>query len=199
VLRFRVEFSTNTEELSFEHLEKPKDLESSRILVQKIVHTTAEGCIIREQKIKQFFNSLGIQHTDEDRLMMMQNYSATIKLGTISVISAVAGSFPASNRSVSGVADTICLFSHAIDQCKHTPIELSKLADQIFQIMGEKALKISGGIDYSDPQIKNLLSLEEIQFSEDDTNTKDTSYQSFSERGLIQLLLLAEAESDYNS
>lgn len=182
----------DTGKLSFEHLEKPVDHEASQLLIEKVIHTTAEGCVLREQKIKDFLSTIGTNHTIEDKTMMVKNYSATVRTGTITIISATAGSFPGNDRQIVAVADTIHLFSHTIDSHKLNKDALTQIARAVFTEMGNTALTISGGIDYTNEKIKDILQLEEIHFFEDDSDTDISSYQSFSERSLTQLLLLAE-------
>jgi len=183
-----------TEEDSFLHLEKPQSLEELREMILSTVMTTAVGCIERKKCLREFATIASFQDNEEDQKMVMKNYQAFIKPGSISIVSSVAGSFP-QNRTVRGFSDEVQLFSNAIDDMclDHQALEL--LSEKIFEIMSERGMSISGGIDFSDVYIQDLLKLEELkpEFQEGTTVDLDL-YLGFPKKAFVTLLASTETK-----
>jgi hypothetical protein len=174
-----------------EHLEKPLTVEAGRKMIHDIINKTAQGCIIRRKRIA----SYSTQYlSPEDAQMVITNFSAVLRPGTISIISAVAGSFPHNRQQIIGVANEASLYSTAIDEVCDDPYGIEVLADKVADLMGERIVKISGAIDYSDNYIADLLKLKELKIEiMEDTVVGLNHYQGFSQQSLVLLLAHAEA------
>lgn len=187
-------YDLETEEDSFLHLEKPQSSEELCEMILSTVMATAVGCSERKKRLEEFAPIASLQDNVEDQEMVMNNYQAFIKPGSISIVSSVAGSFP-QNRTVRGFSDEVQLFSRAIDAMRHDQQALELLSEKIFEIMRESGMSISGGIDFSDVYIQDLLKLEELkpEFQEGTTVGLDL-YLGFPKKAFITLLASIETK-----
>lgn len=187
-------YDTEEDDFDFEHLEKPTTIEEGRRLIQWVISITAKGCRVREERIKRLqtqFASL-----PEDMVQStIKNLTATLDIGTISVESAAAGSFPNNRSKVLGFSEEISLFSQTINEMKNDSYALEILGDKVAEIMGDRVTQISGGIDYTDLAIRDLLKLSELKIEIlENTITGTDHYLGFSQTAFI--LLLAHARAD---
>ena len=110
-------------------------------------------------------------------------------------MSAAAGSFPNNRLKVLGFSDKISLFSQAINVMKHDDYALDILSDKVVELMRGNSNQMSGGIDYTDIAIRDLLKISELKIDVmEDTITGTEHYLGLSYQSL--LILLAHAKSE---
>ncbi len=186
---------TATDDYAFEHLEKPKNTEDGQRLIHRIITTTALGCRIREEKIarlQQQFATVPAELRDET----IANLTAVLDIGTISVVSAAAGSFPQARGRVLGFAEDVSLFSEAIYSMRHDDYALEILGNKVCEIMGNRVTQISGGIDFSDGAIQDLLKLSELKVNILQGSITGTDhYLGLSKMAFVMLLAHARGEA----
>ena len=189
-------WQTNAQEdgYSFEHLEKPKTSAEGKNLIKRVIRITADGCKLREKRIADMqleFASLPADIRDST----IKELTAVLDIGTISIVSAAAGSFPNNRLKVLGFSDKISLFSQAINVMKHDDYALDILSDKVVELMRGNSNQMSGGIDYTDIAIRDLLKISELKIDVmEDTITGTEHYLGLSYQSL--LILLAHAKSE---
>lgn len=187
-------YDASEEKMVFEHLEKPKNPEDGQKLIAHVIAVTAEGCRLRAQRLSEMeaqFAALPAEQRDET----IANLSAVLDMGTIEIASAAAGSFPNNRARVLGFSEEVSLFSQAIYDMRNDAYALEILSDKVIAIMGDRVSNISGGIDYTDSNIQDLLQISELKISIlKDTLTGQDHYQGLSRAAFVQLLAHARAE-----
>jgi len=187
-------FDEEKDDYVFEHLEKPKEVAEGRALITHIITVTAAGCLLRQKRIAEYQKEFA-QLPPDIRDTTITNLTAVLDIGTISIASAVAGSFPTNRNRVLGFADDIPLFSHTINEMANDPQALEQLADKITELMGDRVTQISGGIDYTDNYIRDLLHIEELKLNfQEGTTVGSNHYLGLSLPNLLVLLATARAE-----
>lgn len=187
-------FDKEKDEYTFEHLEKPKGLEEGRILIQHIITKTAVGCLLRQKRIAEYQKQFADLPSDVKETTIT-NLTAVLDIGTISIVSAASGSFPSNRNQVLGFSDEVSLFSHTIDEMANDPQALEVLGDKIAALMSERVTQISGGIDYTDNFIRDLLNIEELKLNiQEGTTVGINHYLGLSLTSLLILLAYARGE-----
>jgi Maf-like protein len=187
-------YDAEEDDFDFEHLEKPNTTEEGRRLIQWVIAITAKGCHVREERIKRLQTQFASLPEDMAQ-STIKNLTATLDIGTISVESAAAGSFPNNRSQVLGFSEEISLFSQTINEMRNDSYALEILGDKVAEIIGDRVTQISGGIDYTDSAIRDLLKLSELKIEIlENTITGTDHYLGFSQTAFI--LLLAHARAD---
>lgn len=182
------------DDFSFEHLEKPNTVEEGKQLINRVIKMTAEGCKVREERITKLQNQFAslpsdIQHST------ITNLTAVLDIGTISIVSGAAGSFPNNREQVLGFSDEVSLFSQTINEMRNDDYALDILSDKVAELMGERITKISGGIDYTDMAIRDLLKISELKIEIlENTITGTGHYLGLSQPSFLMLLASARSE-----
>lgn len=175
-------------------MEKPRTKEEGQKLISKIINETANGCRHRAQKIalwQKQFASL----PEDVRNETIATLTAGLKVGTITISNAAAGSFPYNRSEIIGLCEDISIFSEAINSMKDDVHALEVLSDKIVTCMGDRICTISGGIDYSDPYIQDLLQLSEVGTSALELEKEPVGidhYRGISKTALIKLIAQAK-------
>lgn len=186
-------YDATEEKFVFEHMEKPKTIEDGKRMIARTIAVTASGCQVREKRIIEMqsqFAALPKDIRDET----IANLAATLDIGTIEIVSAAAGSFPNNRSRILGFSEEVSLFSQAIYAMRNDNYALDILSDKVIALMGDRVTKISGGIDYSDSEIRDLLQISELKINIlEGTTTGTDHYEGLSEIALTILLANARA------
>ena len=186
-------YSAGEDTVSFEHLEKPKTIEDGKRLISRVIKMTAEGCKVREERIKKIQNQFA-SLPDDIKHSTITNLTAVLDIGTISIVSGAAGSFPNNREKVLGFSDEVSLFSQTIHEMRNDDYALDILSDKVAELMGDRINQISGGIDYTDMAIRDLLKISELKIEIlENTITGSEHYLGLSQPSF--LMLLASARS----
>lgn len=171
--------------------EKFATLEAARENILEQFARVAHGCCELHEKLTAFSEQLDQYHwSEEDTQMAMTGHVAGIRRGHIFIHTGVAVAFPAeldTEQSIHRWTEKIKLFSQALYEAREDPVAREKLVDAVMQALGEQVLDISGGIDYSNRVVQDILQLSEQPGAD---SAAEAVYKGFSERALATLLHL---------
>lgn len=123
---------------------------------------------------------------------MQESVIATLRYShpasIVSVQTAAALAVPELPNEVFAQADTARLHLQAVHAARDSEHALARLAEKIIETMGDRAYRITGGIDYADSYIRDLLNIHEIQPFETDRVTPESHYFGFNPYQIDTLL-----------
>lgn len=174
--------------------EKYEHIETAKADMVRRFKILAEGMQELSEKIAQFKRiqeSLGGTAAEiEDALAY---HTVGIRRGAIYINTGVAIAFPQAHDQIHRFTEEVKLYASAIAETDGNEQALEKLAELIIATQGpEKTLSISGGIDYADSYVRDILDLHEATFPGQPT-ADESLYRGFAPRA-ITTLLTAEAE-----
>jgi predicted house-cleaning NTP pyrophosphatase (Maf/HAM1 superfamily) len=173
-------------------------LETKESILSRFV-TLFDGIKTQQAKLTRFLEiQKSIGSSDEDIKTAMEGHGAGIRLGNIYINTGVAVAFPNNHESISRFSKETRLFSHSIAETDGTTQALEKLVDLVIKSQGEeKTLSISGGIDYADSYVRDILKIEEFIPFGKPVEDEDL-YRGFASKAL-QVILHNHAEESLQS
>ena len=138
-------------------------LETKKAILERFL-TLYDGIKVQQKRLAGFLEIQKlIGSSDEDIKTTMEEHSAGIRFGNIYINTGVAIAFPDEHNSIHRFSEEVRLFSHAIAETEGNSQALEKLIALIIESQGEdKTLSISGGIDYADSYVRDILKIEEF-------------------------------------
>ena len=175
--------------------EKYEHIEAARAGILERFHILAAGIKHREQKLSEFRRvQEQIGGSKEEIAETLAFQSAGIRRGHIYVYTAAAAAFPNKHDQVPCFSEEVQLRAAAIAEAADNEQALEKLADLVIETQGEeKTLQISGGVDYADNYVRDILGLQEVRSFKTDVED-ELLYRGFAPKAL-QILLRHEAEN----
>jgi len=147
----------------------------------------SEGCIEHTKKMEQYAQiQEQIGGTDEDIATALAGHELGTRRGKIYINTGVAVTTPNTHDTINRFTEEIQLYSEAIAATTGNKQALEHLVDQVLEHMGDSVTEISGGIDYADSYIRDILQIREITFSDD--ATEEHVYKGFPTQALTATL-----------
>lgn len=167
--------------------EKYTNLEEARQGIFAQFKTISAGCIETKEKMNQFEKiQREIGGSEEDIQQVLNGALAGQRRGKIYVQTGVAVATPQEHDLISHFTDEVQLYSDSIAATDGNEQALEILVEQTLEQMGDRVFDISGGVDYSDSYIRDLLGIKEITLSEHISEEK--LYQGFPTQALTAAL-----------
>ena len=178
--------------------EKYTSLEDARLGMLQQFKLVAAGITERQIQLAHFREiqeRIGGSVQDIDDTV--NAHAVGMRRGTIFVITGVAVVFPHEPDSICRFSEEIRLYSIAIAESEENEPALEKLVDLIIETQGEqKTLSISGGIDYADSYVRDILKVQEESLFE--TTSDERLYRGFAPKALETILRIKADEMGRN-
>lgn len=157
-----------------DHMSKPESLEDARARIFELFSYISNEYLIYEDNIKKQISYL----PEEDPIWVRDMLDTGRLPKLVRINTGIAIRFPGCSE-IETTSNYINLRLLKVYDLANKPDELRILADKVVQIMldkGKSPLNIGGGIDYSDPDIRDLLHVDELSLYEE---TEDGVYRGF--------------------
>jgi len=176
--------------------EKFSTWEEAQVGITEQFMSVAAGCRHLQQKRAEFEQSLS-QHdwSEEDIEMTLNGYTMGLRQGYIHINTGVAAAFAHEHTDTDPIqrwTQEIKLFSRSLYAARENPQAVEKLVELVMETLGEKVLQISGGVDYADSHVRDILQLTEKSLA--DATAQEEVYKGFSEAALTVLLRMKAGE-----
>lgn len=180
--------------------EKFSTWKEARVGITEQFMRVAAGCRHLQQKRAEFKQSLS-QHdwSEEDIEMTLDGYATGLRQGYIHINTGVAAAFANEHRDTDPIhrwTHEIKLFSQSLYTARENPHAVEKLVELVMETLGDKVLQISGGVDYADSHVRDILQLTEKSLA--DGQAQEEVYKGFSEEALTILLRIKAHETATN-
>jgi hypothetical protein len=147
----------------------------------------SEGCIEHKKKIEKFKKiQEQIGGTDEDIATALAGHELGTRRGKIYINTGVALTTPNEHDTIHRFTEEVQLYSEAIAATAGNEQALEHLVDQVVEHMGDSITEVSGGIDYADSYIRDVLQIREITFK--DIASEENIYKGFPAQALTATL-----------
>lgn len=159
--------------------EKFPSFESARVGILEQLKTLANGTIELKNKLAEI-EAFGIAEnwSTEDIEVSKMSRLIGLRLGKIYILTSVAVCVPERRDLIGTHTQEVQLVSDTLFEVGENDDALEKLADLLIETQGDKTLKISGGINYADNHVRDILKLKEVTLTPD-TASEDI-YHGFS-------------------
>jgi len=167
--------------------EKYETVEAARAGILRQFLILSEGCIEHKKKIEKLKKTQEqIGGTDEDIATALAGHELGTRRGKIYINTGVALTTPNTHDTINRFTEEIQLYSEAIAATAGNEQALEHLVDQVLEHMGDSITEISGGINYADSYIRDILQIREITFK--DIASEENIYKGFPAQALTATL-----------
>lgn len=159
-------------------VEKFTSIEEARTTITKRFTQLYSGIVAQNARIETARQQqIAIGSSTEEIEMVCDMNRFSFRRGNLYVITGTAIAFPQTHDQIHRWSEEVVLFSTAIEKTAGNQEALEKLVDQIIETQGEeKTLSISGGVDYADSYVRDILELHEVYPIERDVADESLYY-----------------------
>ncbi len=147
-----------------EHMSKPKNLDEARASIFDLFSYIAAEYIAHESRIQAQIAFETERYEDADPVFIRDLMDAGRLSKLIRINTGMAARFPG-ELDIQTSSTYIDLRLYKVYELANQPEKLKLLADRVIELMieqGKDPLNIGGGIDYSDPYVRDLLQVNEL-------------------------------------